>query len=82
MALGIKKGNAIPEAKEETYRMAEEYIKRFQALHGSILCRELTGHDISKPGEMQKAREAGVFQTTCPGLVKDAAELLSEFLDT
>jgi C_GCAxxG_C_C family probable redox protein len=81
MVLGVQKGNATPETKEETYRLAEEYIKRFQELHGSILCRELTGHDISKPVEMQKARDQGVFQTTCPGLVKDAAELASEFLD-
>jgi C_GCAxxG_C_C family probable redox protein len=81
MVLGVQKGNATPETKEETYCLAEEYIKRFQELHGSILCRELTGHDISKPVEMQKARDQGVFQTTCPGLVKDAAELASEFLD-
>lgn len=81
MVLGAQKGNATPETKEETYRMAEEYIKRFQELHGSILCRELIGHDISKPGEMEKARDKGVFKNTCPGLVKDAAELVSEFLD-
>lgn len=81
MVLGLHKGNATPETKEETYRLAEEYIKRFQELHGSILCRELTGHDISKPGELEKAREEGVFQTTCPGLVKDAAELVDEFLN-
>jgi C_GCAxxG_C_C family probable redox protein len=81
MVLGVQKGNATPETKEEIYRIAEEFIKQFQALHGSILCRELTGFDISKPDEMQKAREQGVFQTTCPGLVRDAAELVSEFLD-
>ena len=61
--------------------MAEDYIKRFQELHGSILCRELTGHDISKPGEMEKARDKGVFKNTCPGLVKDAAKLVTEFLE-
>jgi C_GCAxxG_C_C family probable redox protein len=81
MVLGLQSGNATPETKDETYRIAEEYIKRFQKLHGSILCRELTGYDISKPGEMQKARDKGVFKTTCPGLVKDAAELVSDFLD-
>ncbi len=81
MVLGVQKGNATPETKEETYCIAEDYIKRFQELHGSILCRELTGHDISIPGEMEKAREKGVFKNTCPGLVKDAAELVSEFLD-
>lgn len=61
--------------------MAEEFIKRFEELHDTILCRELIGHDISNPDELQNARESGVFKTTCPGLVKDAAELISEFLD-
>ena len=81
MVLGLQKGSATLETKDETYRLAEEYIKRFKELHGSILCRELTGHDISKPGELEKAREEGVFQTTCPGLVKDAAELVAEFIN-
>ena len=81
MVLGLQKGNATPETKDETYRIAEEYIKRFQELHGSILCRELIGHDISKPGELEKVREKGVFKNTCPGFVKDAAELVAKFLD-
>lgn len=81
MVLGLGKGNATPETKDETYRLAKEYIRRFQELHGSILCRELTGYDISNPDEFQKARESRVFYDTCPGLVKDAAELVSEFLE-
>jgi C_GCAxxG_C_C family probable redox protein len=81
MVLGLHKGNATPETKDETYHLAEEYIKRFQELHGSILCRELTGYDISKPDEFQKARESRVFYDTCPGLVKDAAELVAEFIN-
>jgi len=81
MVLGLHKGNATPETKEETYRLAEEYIKRFQEFHGSILCRELTGYDISKPDEYQKARESRVFSDTCPGLVKDATELVAEFIN-
>jgi C_GCAxxG_C_C family probable redox protein len=81
MVLGLRRGNATSETKAETYRLAEEYIKRFQELHGSILCRELTGYDISKPDEFQKARESRVFYDTCPGLVKNAAELVSELLD-
>jgi len=80
MVLGLQKGSATPETKDEAYRIAEEYIKRFQDLHGSILCRELTGYDISKPDEFQKARESRVFYEICPGLVKDAAELVSVFL--
>jgi C_GCAxxG_C_C family probable redox protein len=83
MVLGLARGSASSDKgkKDETDHVAEDFIRRFQDLHGSILCRELTGYDISKPGEMEKAKGKSVFQKTCPGLVKDAAELISRFLD-
>ena len=83
MALGLARGSASFEKdkKEENYRIAEDFIKRFREIHGTVLCRELTGYDISNPDEFQKARESRVFYDTCPGLVKDAAVLLSELLD-
>lgn len=80
MALGLGRGSAALEAKDETYRLAEDFIKRFQECHGSILCRELIGHNVATPDGLQSAREQEVFKTICPGLVKDAAELVSEFL--
>ena len=81
MALGLGRGNATLENKEENYRLADEFIKRFQELRGTILCRELIGYDLSKPEGLQKAREQKVFVSACPGFVKDAAELIAEFLD-
>jgi C_GCAxxG_C_C family probable redox protein len=81
MALGLGCGNATLENKEENYRLADEFINHCQEQHGTILCRELIGYDLSTPEGLQKAREEGVFQTICPGLVKDAAELVFEFLN-
>ena len=81
MALGLGHGKATLENIEDTYHLADEFIKRFQERHGTILCRELIGCDISTPAGLQNARETGVFNSTCPGLVKDAAELVAEFLD-
>ena len=81
MVLGLARGNTTPEKKDETYRIAEEFIQRFQDRHESILCQELIGHDLSTPEGLQNARETGVFKSICPGLVKDAAELLADFLD-
>lgn len=81
LALGLKRGNATIDKKDETYQVAEEFLKRFQERHGTILCRELIGHDISTPDGLQNAREQLVFKSVCPGLVMDAAELVSEFLD-
>ena len=81
MALGLHSGNATTDKKDETYRLAEEFLSRFQERHGTILCRELIGFDLSKSGELQKAREQGVFKSICPGLVKSATELTTEFLE-
>jgi len=81
MALGLARGNAAADKKDETYRVAEDFLKRFRERHGTILCRELIGHDISTPDGLQNARDTGVFKSTCPGLVRDAAEFDVEFLD-
>jgi len=81
MVLGLQKGNAALEAKNENYKIPEEFVKRFEKRHGTILCRKLIDHDVSKPDELQAARESGVFKTACPGFVGVAAELVSEFLD-
>jgi C_GCAxxG_C_C family probable redox protein len=80
MALGLGRGSATVEEKDETYRLAEDFIQRFQERHGSILCRELIDHDISTLAGLQSAREEKVFNTICPGLVKDATEIVAEFL--
>lgn len=81
MVLGLQKGNATPATKDETYRMAEKFVKRFQERHGTVLCRELIGYDVSTPEGLQSAREQKVFSSTCPVFVKDAAELVSEFME-
>ena len=81
MVLGLERGNATLEAKDDTYKSAEEFLKCFEDLHDTILCRELLGYDLSNLDERQSAREKGVFTSACPVFVKDAAELVGEFLD-
>jgi C_GCAxxG_C_C family probable redox protein len=83
MALGLARGSASFEKdkKDETYRIAEDFIKRFRELHDTVLCHELIGYDISTPEGLQNAREQNVFASACPVYVKDAAELVAEFLD-
>jgi C_GCAxxG_C_C family probable redox protein len=80
MAIGLARGNATLDQKDETYRLAEEYLERFQERHGTILCRELIGVDISTPEGLQRAREQDVFKSICPRLVQDATELVEEFI--
>jgi len=80
MALGLQRGNLTPDGKDETYRIAEEFINRFKQRYGTILCRELVGYDISTAEGLQAARDNKVFAAICPGLVEGTARLLVEFL--
>jgi C_GCAxxG_C_C family probable redox protein len=82
MALGLARGTATPEGKEEGYRLAREFMDRFEEKHGSLLCRELIGCDISTPEGLQNARESGVTKSLCPNLVHDAAEIVQAVLET
>jgi C_GCAxxG_C_C family probable redox protein len=84
MAIGLEYGAVEAEdqaAKDKTYEVAGEFVKRFKTRHGSIICKELLGHDISTPSGVEAAREKGVFSTICPGLVEDAAEIIEAVLE-
>ena len=83
MVIGLKYG-AIDaedkETKEKAYALVREFSDRFKSRHGSIVCQDLLGCDISKPEGERVAREQKLFKTICPKLVKDAAEILEEML--
>jgi len=83
LAIGLKYGRTRPEdedAKQKTYRLVHEFLRRFQDRNGSIVCRELIGVDLSAPDGHKLGAERGVFENLCPGFVADAVEILEEIL--
>lgn len=82
MAIGLARGTATPESKEVVYRLAQEFMLRFKEKHGSLLCRELIGCDISTPEGLKNAHASGVTRSVCPKVVHDAAEILHTMLET
>jgi C_GCAxxG_C_C family probable redox protein len=82
LALGLKEGAETPAGKDHIYALAGEFLRRFEAGHGSLLCRELLGFDIGTPAGYQGAAEKGVFVTICPAVVSAAARLAGELLET
>jgi len=83
MVLGLKDGpDSVDdeEAKEQLYRRSREFLASFEERHGTILCRELLGHDISTPDGLERARASRVFEERCPGFVRDAAEIMGDIL--
>jgi C_GCAxxG_C_C family probable redox protein len=83
MVIGAKHGRAEAaddDAKEKTYEISREFVRRFTDRHGSIVCRELLGVDISTPEVKKRASDKGLFETLCPAYVRTAAEILEEIL--
>ncbi len=81
LALGLARGTHTPASKEEIYRLSQELMRRFEAAHGSILCRALLGYDISTPAGHAAAQEKGLFESICPVMVRDAAGIVGELLE-
>lgn len=83
MVLGLRYGKteaADNEARERCVARGKAFLEAFEARFGSCSCRALLGYDLSAPGQIEAAREAGVLGTVCPGLVLAAAEILEEVL--
>lgn len=78
MALGIMYGTNEPSAdkRQEAYERAKSLCEQFAKRHGSIICRDLIGFDLSDPAKLQEAREANVFREKCDKYVKSAIEIL------
>jgi C_GCAxxG_C_C family probable redox protein len=83
MALGLRHCGAPtedPQAKAAAYPPVQEFLARFKAQHGSIVCRELLGCDLGTPEGLMSAREQGLFKSRCPAFVRTAAEILEDLL--
>ncbi len=68
------------EGRQAAYGAITSFAGQFSQRHGSLVCRELLGCDISTPEGAKVAQEKGLFRTTCEQLVRDAAELLETML--
>lgn len=83
MVIGLKNGRAEAAdaaAKEKTYEISREFVRRFTERHGSIVCRGLLGVDISTPEGKKRVSEQGLFSTLCPLFVADAVDSLEEII--
>jgi len=81
MVLGLRHGATVGQdrkAKENTYTVVREFVKRFTLLNGSAVCKDLLGCDISTPEGFQRAREKDLMGTRCTKFVRDAVEILEQ----
>ena len=84
MVLGAKHGHieaTDKETKERVYEMVRRFDGMFEARNGATACKDLVGYDLNTTEGLASAREEGIFNTLCPGFVRDAAEIVGEMLD-
>ncbi len=83
MALGLAYSKVKPDdndSRERGYKLAREFIDRFTQMHGSVVCRDLLGCDLSTPAGLARAKELRVHEAVCPRFVRAAAEIVEELL--
>ena len=78
MVIGLKHGHTTPDPdkKANTKMLIRQFNEKFKETHGSLICRQLIGFDISTPEGSAAAGEAGVFETLCPDFIKSSCHIL------
>jgi C_GCAxxG_C_C family probable redox protein len=70
------------ECLDRTYALMREFDRKFKELHGSVMCTDLIGFDLSKPESLAGARDKKIFSTVCPDFVRDSVRILETLLQT
>jgi C_GCAxxG_C_C family probable redox protein len=80
MVIGMKHGHSTsnPAEKAKTKSLIKEFNSEFIKVHGSLICKNLTGFDISTPEGSAAANEANVFNIKCPLYIKTSCNLLEQ----
>ena len=80
MAIGLSQRSVNPEEnrseKEKTYLACQRFLRVFEERHGSRMCVDLLGCDLSTAEGLAEARAKGLFESRCTKLVRDAVEIV------
>jgi C_GCAxxG_C_C family probable redox protein len=83
MVLGLAHcgpGCRTADGRQVAYGAVTALAEGFRGQHGTLVCRELLGCDITTPEGAAASREQGLSQTRCVEFVRTAAELVEGFL--
>lgn len=83
LVLGLRHGHVDPDDEAQIDLMREEareFLRRFGLGRGGTTCPEVLTADMTQPGELERAKEQGLFEEKCPNAVRDAATILEELL--
>ncbi len=81
MILGYLAGDDADErrARFRTYDLVAEFSRQFEARRGTLVCKSLLGGiDVGTEAGRKEALQRNVFREICPGIVRDAGEILED----
>ena len=82
IAIGLKYGHSqeenILQQKDVMMQKSTAFKTEFLKSHPSLICKELLGYDVSKPEELEEVLANGRMLDLCPGLAKEAIDILKE----
>lgn len=85
LVLGLAHGMNFleePEWREKSYSLDKEFIEKFISRFGSIQCPDLLGYNMAIPEELEESKRVGAAKKVCPEVVRGAAEILEEILNS
>jgi C_GCAxxG_C_C family probable redox protein len=83
LVIGLKYGRVRADdaaAKDRTYALVREFVRRFKAKHGTARCNDLLGCDIGSPEGQKTIAEKRLHETRCEPLIRDAVAILDDIL--
>ncbi len=82
MALGSRHGRALGEPKartDATYALAGQFMRRFEASHGTCICRDLLGGcDFNTETGEREFKERGYREGRCAVFIRDAVRIVEK----
>ncbi|MGI6621951.1 MAG: C-GCAxxG-C-C family protein [Acetivibrionales bacterium] len=66
--------------KALTNSLANDFVKRFKKINGTVNCCKLLGYDLSDDVQVAAAKQADIFIKKYPKFIKDAAAILEEII--
>lgn len=82
MGFGLKYGRNSPEElRAKTYNRVVKFYRRFLEKFGSVVCKELSGCDLSTKEGIRKFREENVHEQKCSHFVSGAIEIFMSLID-
>ncbi len=79
LIISLREGNRLiddTEKKERATWLVGEYVEKCTHRLGSTSCYDILGIDLNDPIQMQKARDAGLFDMVCGNAIKMVCQLL------